>query len=87
MHNWNDEDGIRILKRCRKVIVIDTVIGNEKTEDLTETKLCNDVIMMTLTGKERSLMQWEKLILTAQFSHYKITPILGSVNSVIEVYP
>ncbi|XP_010093975.2 trans-resveratrol di-O-methyltransferase [Morus notabilis] len=97
MHNWNDEDGSRILKRCReailsngnggKVIVIDTVIGNEKTQDLTETKLCNDVIMMTLTGKERSLMQWEKLILTAQFSHYKITPIFGSVNSIIEVYP
>nr|AWH62808.1 O-methyltransferase [Camptotheca acuminata] len=98
LHNWNDEDCVKILKRCReaiptkddggKVIIIDMVINGEKDEhDITETKLVFDILMMVLvTGRERNEQEWEKLFLEAGFSHYKITPIFG-LRSIIEVYP
>ncbi|KAA8519732.1 hypothetical protein F0562_013988 [Nyssa sinensis] len=98
LHNWNDEDCVKILKRCReaipskddggKVVIIDMVINGEKDEhDITETKLVFDILMMVLvTGRERNEKEWEKLFLEAGFSHYKITPIFG-LRSIIEVYP
>ncbi|THF96252.1 hypothetical protein TEA_010433 [Camellia sinensis var. sinensis] len=49
LHNWSDEDCVKILKRCReaipskeggKVIIIDIVVDGDKDEhDITETKL------------------------------------------------
>lgn len=98
LHNWSDEDCVKILKRCReaipssaeggKVIIIDLVLSNKKDEhELAKTKLFNDMMMMVLVaGKERCEEEWEKLFLEAGFSHYKITPRFG-VLSLIEVYP
>lgn len=99
MHNWSDEDCVKILKRCReaiptkdgkggKVIILDMVIDNKKDEhDITETKLVSDILMMVLVGgRERNEKEWEKLFLEAGFSHYKITPIFG-LRSLIEVFP
>ncbi|RVW95920.1 Trans-resveratrol di-O-methyltransferase [Vitis vinifera] len=98
LHNWGDEDCVKILKRCReaipssaeggKVIIIDLVLSNKKDEhELAKTKLFNDMMMMVLVaGKERCEEEWEKLFLEAGFSHYKITPRFG-VLSLIEVYP
>uniref|UniRef100_A0A5B6YSF3 Putative trans-resveratrol di-O-methyltransferase n=1 Tax=Davidia involucrata TaxID=16924 RepID=A0A5B6YSF3_DAVIN len=97
LHNWSDEDCVKILKRCReaipskdggKVIIIDMVINDEKDEhDITETKLVFDILMMVVvTGRERNEKEWEKLFLEAGFSHCKITPIFG-LKSIIEVYP
>ncbi|RDX76814.1 putative O-methyltransferase 3, partial [Mucuna pruriens] len=97
LHNWNDEECLKILKKCKeaiaykdkgKVIIIDVVIGNEKGDsELDETKLFYDMEMMVLvTGKERSEKDWVKLIFSAGFNSYKITPILG-LKSLIEVYP
>jgi len=97
MHNWNDEECLKILKRCKeaiankdkgKVIIIDVVIGNEKGDsELDQTKLFYDIEMMVLvTGKERNEKDWAKLFLSAGFNSYKITPVLG-FKSLIEVYP
>ncbi|KAK7405019.1 hypothetical protein VNO78_06151 [Psophocarpus tetragonolobus] len=96
LHNWNDEECLKILKRCKeaitnkdkgKVIIIDVVLGNEKEDsELNQTKLFYDVEMMVLvTGKERNERDWAKLIFSAGFSNYKITPILG-LRSLIEVH-
>ncbi|KAI4306429.1 hypothetical protein L6164_029706 [Bauhinia variegata] len=98
LHAYNDEDCIKVLKKCReaisskgkegKVIIIDIVI-NEKQDkhELTDAKLFYDVLMMSVvTGKEREEKEWESLFLEAGFSHYKITPIFG-LRSLIEVYP
>ncbi|CAL9011648.1 unnamed protein product [Prunus brigantina] len=50
-----------------------------------ETQLMWDMLMMVdLSGKERSEAEWKKLFLTAGFSHYKITHTLG-LRSLIEV--
>ncbi|KAK2969385.1 hypothetical protein RJ640_028774 [Escallonia rubra] len=98
LHDWNDEECLKILKRCKeaipckgkggKVIIIDMVLDNQKGDaESIETQLFFDILMMAIvTGKERNEKEWEKLFLDAGFSDYKITPIMG-LRSIIEVYP
>ncbi|PHT53526.1 Trans-resveratrol di-O-methyltransferase [Capsicum baccatum] len=98
LHDWSDEDCVKILKKCKeaipskenggKLIVIDIVIDNKNRDDKSfETQLFSDVLMMVhVSGKERSEQEWAKLFSDAGFSEYKISPILG-LRSVIEVYP
>uniref|UniRef100_A0A0E0LVJ3 O-methyltransferase domain-containing protein n=1 Tax=Oryza punctata TaxID=4537 RepID=A0A0E0LVJ3_ORYPU len=96
LHDWNDEDCVRILTRCKeaihneegsgKVIIIDTVIGSP-SQQILEAQLSMDLCMMALTtGKEREEEEWRKIFVEAGFSRYKIMPILG-VKSLIELYP
>ncbi|KAG5617597.1 hypothetical protein H5410_017421 [Solanum commersonii] len=98
LHNWEDEDCIKILKKCKeaipskenggRVIIIEIVIMDQNKDDKSyETQLFYDMLMMVLLGgKERSEQEWAKLFLDAGFSDYNIIPILG-LRSVIEVYP
>ncbi|KAJ0669225.1 putative O-methyltransferase domain, plant methyltransferase dimerization [Helianthus annuus] len=98
LHDWNDEECIKILKRCKeaisgndkggKLIIIDMVVMNDEPGNKTlETQLRFDMMMMTLaTGRERSEKDWAKLFSNACFSDYKITLFQG-FRSVIEVYP
>ena len=74
--------------KAGKVIIIDIVINEEKDEhELTEAKLFFDMLMMVMvTGRERTEEGWEKLFMAAGFSDYKITPLFG-LRSLIEVYP
>ncbi|CAL5189772.1 unnamed protein product [Lathyrus oleraceus] len=97
LHDWNDEECVNILKKCKeslmkkgkdgKVIIIDMVLDNENINKSVETQLFFDMLMMViLTGKERNEKEWVKLILSVGFNDYKITPILG-LRSMIEIYP
>ncbi|KAF3444042.1 hypothetical protein FNV43_RR13732 [Rhamnella rubrinervis] len=65
LHDWNDEECVKILGRCKeaitskgskkgKVIIIDMMVENHKgDEESTATQLCFDMLMMTLvTGRE-----------------------------------
>ncbi|KAK8986997.1 hypothetical protein V6N11_055314 [Hibiscus sabdariffa] len=102
-HNWNDEECVTILKRCKeaiseggkvggKVIIVDIVVMDEEkvseeNSKTFETQLFMDMTMMALlTGRERREEEWAKLFCAADFSDYKIIPILG-LRSLIEVYP
>ncbi|KAK6120704.1 hypothetical protein DH2020_045556 [Rehmannia glutinosa] len=98
-HDWTDEDSIKLLKRCkeaiissdnncRKVIIVETVVNDQKHDyAATETQLLFDMLMMIeVTGKERTEKEWAKLFFAAGFTNYKITPVLG-LRSVIEVFP
>ncbi|KAK7391804.1 hypothetical protein VNO78_20226 [Psophocarpus tetragonolobus] len=97
LHDWNDENCIKILKNCKdsissngqkgKLIIIETVI-NEKLDykDMTHTKLSMDITMSAINGKERTEEEWKQLFIEAGFKHYKIFPIFG-FRSLIEVYP
>ncbi|KAL6658520.1 hypothetical protein ACP70R_004106 [Stipagrostis hirtigluma subsp. patula] len=95
LHNWSDEDCVRILKQAKeaistkgpngKVIIIDTVVGSASKQTY-EAQLSMDLCMMVLTtGEERDEEKWHRIFLDAGFSRYKISPILGP-RSVIEVY-
>ncbi|TVU51112.1 hypothetical protein EJB05_02519, partial [Eragrostis curvula] len=97
LHDWGDEDCIRILKRCKeaistrepkgKLIIIDTVIDSAASKQTLEAQLLMDLSMMVLlTGKEREEDQWSRMFMDAGFTRYKINPILGP-RSLIEVYP
>ncbi|GLU06338.1 hypothetical protein SLE2022_233800 [Rubroshorea leprosula] len=97
LHDWNDEDCVRILKRCkeavsRKVIVIDMVLEEKKKsrdqDNINiETQLLYDMQMMAqVTGEERNEKEWAKLFIDAGFSSYKMSHVLG-LRSLIEVYP
>jgi trans-resveratrol di-O-methyltransferase len=97
LHDWGDEDCVRILKRCRdavsarepkgKLVIIDMVVGSTSNQTLLEAQLLIDLSMMMLvTGKERDEEQWSRLFMDAGFTRYKISPVLGC-RSLIEVYP
>ncbi|WMV20990.1 hypothetical protein MTR67_014375 [Solanum verrucosum] len=98
LHDWSDEDCIKMLKKCKeaipskenggKVILIEIVMDQNKDDDKSyETQLLIDMLMMViLSGKERSQQEWAKLFYDAGYSDYKIIPILG-LRCVIEVYP
>ncbi|CAL4992244.1 unnamed protein product [Urochloa decumbens] len=102
LHDWSDEDCVRILRRCReaittsangpegKVVIIDMVVGgsaSSTTKEALEAQLFMDMCMMVLaTGKERDEETWSSIFMDAGFTHYKIRPVLG-LRSVIEVYP
>ena len=94
MHNWMDEECVKILKNCKesiaskgRVIIIDMVVENKKEDhELTEMQLFLDMQMMMLfSAKERNEKEWANLIFSAGFSNYNITPI--GLFSIIEVYP
>ncbi|CAN4089303.1 unnamed protein product [Withania somnifera] len=102
LHNWSDEECIQILKKCKeaipkkenggRVIIMDMVLMDhnlEKGHDHKsyETQLFFDMLMMVaVSGKQRSRQDWANLFSDAGFSDYKIIPIPG-LRSIIEVYP
>ncbi|KAJ0430725.1 putative trans-resveratrol di-O-methyltransferase [Helianthus annuus] len=98
LHNWNDEECIKILKNCKeaipskesggKLVILDIVMKvDEGGDELLETQLYFDMLMMScFTGRQRSEKDWAKLFLDGGFTDYKIIPVLG-IRSLIEVYP
>ncbi|XP_057417527.1 isoflavone 4'-O-methyltransferase-like [Lotus japonicus] len=98
LHDWNDEQSLKILKNCKeaisgrgkdgKVIIIEILIDETSDDrELTELKLKYDLVLLSMfNGKEREKKEWEELIYGAGFSSYKITPICG-IKSLIEVFP
>ncbi|KAI4312986.1 hypothetical protein MLD38_037768 [Melastoma candidum] len=101
LHDWGDDDCLKILKRCResisqhnkkgKVLIIDVVIGDTSgngSKEKTELHLSTDIAMMALcSAKERTEKEWAKLFSNAGFSRYEISPIDIGLKSVIQVYP
>ncbi|KAK9150294.1 hypothetical protein Syun_008603 [Stephania yunnanensis] len=97
LHDWNDEDSLKILKRCReaigssekggKLIILDIVMDSKATREIAELQLFFDMLLMVNTnGIERSEREWEKLFKEAGFTSYKITSI-SSFRTVIEAFP
>ncbi|XP_072991637.1 trans-resveratrol di-O-methyltransferase-like [Typha latifolia] len=95
LHDWSDDDCVKILRRCKeaipskekggKLILLETVIGIDGNSE--ELPLLWDLGMMVMFGShERDEKEWKKIFLKAGYSDYKIMPVLG-IRSVIEVYP
>ncbi|KAH9607894.1 hypothetical protein KSS87_001337 [Heliosperma pusillum] len=97
LHDWSDDDCLKILKRCKeaipckdeggKLIIIDMVLDIQN-DNINNTQLLFDMEMLsdTIGGKERTEEEWKQLFMKAGYDHYNIFPILGS-RSVIVVYP
>jgi len=97
LHDWGDEECVKILKNCKKaipprdeggkVVIIDIVIGAGQSEKKRrEKQVVFDLFIMFINGTERDENKWKKIFFEAGFHDYKITPVLG-VRSIIEVYP
>ncbi|PHT53193.1 Trans-resveratrol di-O-methyltransferase [Capsicum baccatum] len=101
MHNWSNEDCVKILQRCReaskhndegrkgKVLIIDMVLNRDEDEaDMTEVKLFFDVLMTVLLagGRQKTEKEWERLFLESGFMSYKIILFL-CLRSLIQVFP
>ncbi|XP_077214417.1 (RS)-norcoclaurine 6-O-methyltransferase-like [Tasmannia lanceolata] len=94
LHDWDDEDCVKILKRCKeaipekggKVVIVDIVMDIEEGHSITHTRYAFDVIMMIYTGgKERSEEEWRKLLSSAGFSRCEIT-VINALQSAIVGY-
>jgi hypothetical protein len=93
LHNWSDEDCMKILKICRKaipkkggtVIIVDVVLEKESNDLFDETRMAFDLLMMayTTSGKERTEFEWKKLLEEAGFGRYKIFKNIPAVPSII----
>uniref|UniRef100_A0A0E0M5S6 O-methyltransferase domain-containing protein n=1 Tax=Oryza punctata TaxID=4537 RepID=A0A0E0M5S6_ORYPU len=98
LHDWNDEDCVKILQRCKeaiperkdggKVIIVEMVRGSGPPDSKTrEMEATQNLFMMYINGVERDEQQWKKIFCAAGFSNdYKIMPVVGPL-SVIEIYP
>ncbi|XP_060217300.1 myricetin 7/4'-O-methyltransferase 2-like [Lycium barbarum] len=101
LHNWSDQDCVKLLKKCKesipckekggKVIIIDMAMDDNSSpssnEQLVQAQHFMDFIMrITYASKERTEKEWEKLFLDAGFSEYKVVTSLG-LRSLIEIYP
>ncbi|XP_060667508.1 acetylserotonin O-methyltransferase-like [Ziziphus jujuba] len=99
LHDWGDEECIKVLKKCKeaipeekgKVIIVDAVIENEKEKEedgLSDARLRLDIAMMahTITGRERTMKEWEYILVQAGFNRHIVRPI-DVVPSVIEAFP
>ncbi|WVZ59007.1 hypothetical protein U9M48_009217 [Paspalum notatum var. saurae] len=97
LHDWGDDECIKILKNCKqaipskdaggKVIIIDMVIGSKSSDaKLLETQIICDLDIMKIGGAERNEDEWRMIFLKAGFKDYNIMPVLG-LRSIIELYP
>ncbi|XP_059451542.1 desmethylxanthohumol 6'-O-methyltransferase-like [Corylus avellana] len=96
LHDWSDENCINILKNCRKaiqqkngkVIIVDIVLEKDGNDLFDETRMASDLLMLAHStgGKERTELEWKKLLEEAGFGRYKIIKI-PTIPSIIEAYP
>ncbi|KAI3930132.1 hypothetical protein MKX01_036653 [Papaver californicum] len=96
MHDWSDENCIKILRNCYKaisktkngkVIIVDCVLCPDGNGLFDKTRLVFDLLMMVIPGgKERTEIEWKMLLKTAGFSRYNIIQI-PTIPSIIEAFP
>jgi len=99
LHDWSDEECIKILKNCRKaipetgkVIIVDIVLfdSHEKKKGTFDpnTSLAFDLLMAALScgGKERTEEEWKKILWEGGFGEYNIIGI-PAFQFVIEAFP
>nr|GEZ09861.1 desmethylxanthohumol 6'-O-methyltransferase-like [Tanacetum cinerariifolium] len=78
LHDWSDDDCIKILKNCRKAIskktgklIIVEIVQDPKGEDFfDDMRLTYDLVMFShfSNGRERTELEWEKLLTEGGFS-------------------
>jgi len=91
IHDWNDDDALKILKNCRraikrdgKLLLIETVL---EQSSLPNAGNFMDVLMLTLVGgRERNQSDFRALLREAEFSLTRVVSTAGPA-SIIESQP
>ncbi|KAI3851578.1 hypothetical protein MKX03_020749 [Papaver bracteatum] len=97
LHDWGDEDCVKILKNCHKaiakkkngkVIILDCVLRPDGNGSFDNTGFSYDLVMIAHTsgGKERTEVEWKTLLNNAGFPRFNIIPI-PAFPSIIEAFP
>jgi SAM-dependent methyltransferase len=76
LHDWEDEDARRILKNCRRVmrpngwlLIVEGLLGESNTLGMTD--LGDLVMMLSLSGRERTEAEFKNLLQSAGFKFRK----------------
>lgn len=96
MHDWSDNDCIKILQNCRKDIskktgklIIVEIVREPTTHDIfDDIRLTYDMVMFShfSGGRERTEREWKKLLDEGGFGRYNIIKI-PALQSIIEAFP
>jgi SAM-dependent methyltransferase len=85
LHDWDDGQGVRILKNCRRamrpggrVIVIEAILGELGEPGPAPFMDLNMMVM--LTGRERTISEYRALLKQAGFRLDKSSPIRSSMT-------
>ena len=97
LHGYTDEAALVVLRNCLKVLpphgrllVIEFVLPDvvDRADDQLERRLMSDLNMLAVTGgKERSAIEWKKLLDSAGFNCQGIFPVHGDLVSIVEATP
>ncbi|KAM7270196.1 hypothetical protein ACFE04_029410 [Oxalis oulophora] len=94
MHNWSDDECIKILKNCQKalskrsgkVIIADMVLDPSNTNPFRERHIVGDLRMLAINrGKERTEPEWKRLLKEGGFPRYKIIEVAPTL-CIVEAY-
>ncbi|XP_026445384.1 (R,S)-reticuline 7-O-methyltransferase-like isoform X2 [Papaver somniferum] len=97
MHDWGDEDCVKILRNCckaiakkknGKVVIVDCVLRPDGDGSFDNTGLAFDLLMIAHAsgGKERTEVEWRMLLNNAGFPRCNIIQI-PAFPSIIEAFP
>lgn len=101
LHDWGDEDCVKILKNCRKaiassdqkpgkLIIVDLVLRDQEGsgDPFEDFGVSFDLVMMARQsgGKERTEAEWKVLLEQGGFPRYSIIKI-QALPSIIEAFP
>ncbi|PKI52966.1 hypothetical protein CRG98_026672 [Punica granatum] len=96
LHDWGDEDCVKILKNCKKampeklgkLIIIEAVLQPEGHELFDDVANIMDLVMFAHVsgGKERTEMEWKNLLAEGGFPRYNIIKIPAPYY-IIEAFP
>ncbi|KAL7216052.1 hypothetical protein ACSBR1_028073 [Camellia fascicularis] len=94
LHDWSDEDCVKVLKNCRrsipekigKVVIVDVVFQPCGDDLFDNTSMAMDLVMfMVCEGeKERTELEWKKIL--GGFPCHNTVKI-PDLQSIIEAYP
>lgn len=95
LHNWSDAECIQLLKNCRdsistktgKIIIVDIILHHGGDDAFEDTRIAHDLLMLPLFegGKERTEVEWKKILKEAGFYRYNVIKI-PAIESIIEAY-
>ena len=91
LHNWTDQDCIRILENCRRVmkperklLLFEPLIQPESGR---ETKLFDLLMLVNFAGRERTTEEFAYLFEASGFKLTQVIPIEAEVMSIVEGTP
>ncbi|KAL4620347.1 hypothetical protein ACB092_06G147700 [Castanea dentata] len=96
LHDWSDENSVKILKNYRKaipketekVIIVGIVLQPDGDGIFDDTGFVFDLLTLAHSGggREKTELEWKKLLEGAGFPRYNLIKILA-LPSIIEAYP